>query len=124
MRLSRFAARMIRTDDLPEDVQESIYLELGGPDYLPDELPVSTMSVSDLGHGGEFWWNEEEEYDHRNTGLDCNDYIESMLDDAKAGRLPPLVVSNGQISDGRHRLEAYRRAGVTTVAVIRIEDLK
>jgi hypothetical protein len=128
MRLSRRqATRMIRLEDLPEDVLESIYLEFGieGPEYLPDVLPVRVVPVDSLPNTDPGFFNlDEEEYDHRDTGLSCSDYIDSMVPDARAGRLPPLVTRGLELADGRHRAEAYRRAGVGEATIIDVEEIE
>lgn len=119
---SRTAARQkkISTAKLPQEVQDAISECLAG--YLPEKVPIVDMSVADLIlEEGEWWWDDQEDFGHRDTGLNCNEYIENMMEDAD--HLPPPVYHRGQLADGRHRVEAFRRAGRSTVPTINLDLL-
>ena len=47
------------------------------------------------------------------------EYAEAMV----GQRLPPLVIHGNKWLDGRHRLSALRRAGITCVECIDLSDI-
>jgi hypothetical protein len=72
-------------------------------EYVASKLKPSTMKLKDIDSSRE--WDMPDEY---------NQTVNEMVDTLRSGgKLPPILVNeNGILMDGRHRLTAYRRAGI------------
>lgn len=92
---------------LPSDMQEllSSVADDQGVD-LPKSFPLRKASIDDFPYakiGG------------RGDSRDI-DYVTSMAKDSD--KLPPVIVADGRLIDGRHRIEALRMAGAKEVSYV------
>jgi len=90
--------------DLPKDLQDLLFdlAEVVGLKELPSELPLRCAPLS--------------VFPDAPIGTDPGDsrdesYVQRML----YSELPPILVVDGHLIDGRHRLKAWRRQGADTV---------
>lgn len=102
-RLHEELTRTISVDSLPEDMQVLLFqfFEDNGLE-LPSELPLVTILVD---------WFENIPFSKNDRG---EEYANNMI----GMDLPPIVISNGNILDGRHRLYAAKKAGVKYLKAI------
>jgi hypothetical protein len=97
----------IRVNTLPEDLQTLLfqYFEDNGFE-LPEELPLVTILVD---------WFENIPFSKNDRG---EEYANNMI----GQDLPPIVISNGNILDGRHRLFAAKKEGKKYLKAIDLTD--
>lgn len=98
---------MIQVDTLPEDMQVLLFqfFEDNGLE-LPSELPIVTILVD--------WFN--------NIPFSKNDRGEEYANAMIGQKVPPIVISNGNILDGRHRLFAAKKEGKKYIEAIDLSN--
>lgn len=107
------AGRTIAHDELPPDIAELVGAFISGPDddehYLPPTtLPLVTLDMARM---------PETAFD---AGSDDRGAAYAM---AMGRDVPPIIVADGHVLDGRHRLYAARQRGDATIDAIDLSGL-
>ena len=103
-------ATSVTLDSLPDDMQVLIgdlAQDEGQESYQVVEIPISDLPNLPIADGTQ---------DQRGEPT-----VQAMVD--STDELPPIIVSGDNILDGRHRIEAARRKGVTSIKAIDIGAL-
>lgn len=107
---SKTGATSVTLDSLPDDMQVLIgdlAQDEGQESYQVVEIPISDLPNLPIADGTQ---------DQRGEPT-----VQAMVD--STDELPPIIVSGDNILDGRHRIEAARRKGVTSIKAIDIGAL-
>jgi hypothetical protein len=102
-RLHEGLTKTISVESLPEDMQVLLFqfFEDNGLE-LPSELPLVTLDTEPF----------------ENIPFSKNDRGEEYANNMIGKDVPPIVISNGNILDGRHRLFAAKKEGLKYIKAI------
>lgn len=93
----------ISLNSLPKDMQELISQFFGDQNKeLPTTLPIKNVKVSNLPL----------------LPLNPNDRGEIHISNMIGKELPPIIISNGKLLDGKHRIYAAKKEGKQTLKAI------